>query len=154
GSLADLREVTIEGGAWDENTFAAFASGSGGRLERLAVRNGAFAEASLARGLSRMTRLRELDLRATPVLERTRDALSQLATLETLTLTRCPGIDDDALARFVQLGSLRVLDLDHCRVTSAGLRRLAGLTKLEKLYLRNDKATVKAQAAGREALEK
>jgi hypothetical protein len=78
----------------------------------------------------------KVDLARTKVTEtELRKALQDLPRLQELSLLKCGWINDAALAHLLGRNQLRVLDLSHTGVTSAGLTVLKGLPQLRTLRL-------------------
>jgi hypothetical protein len=88
--------------------------------------------------LSRLSRLKELDLFGCNVTDKGLQHIRKLANLRELNLTQCKEITNDGLGHISELSQLKRLflsDVKNCKVSDEGLARISGLTAMEALFL-------------------
>lgn len=101
--------------------------------------------------LSKLKKLRVLDLSGSQVTAAGLKMLQSFPKLERLSLWYCIALDDQSAAALASIASLRNIDLSDTRVGDETLKRLAGLKGLKHLYLTDTKVTPEAVAAFRRA---
>lgn len=97
--------------------------------------------------LTKLTKLRRLDISGAKVTPGGLKALEKLPQLERLTVWNCARLDDSAAPGLAALTKLKNLDLSYTPVGDATVRQLAGLPNLKLLYLTDTKVTPAAVAA-------
>ena len=99
--------------------------------------------------LTRLRRLRDLDLSGSVVTPAGLKALAALPGLKRLSLWNAKGIDDSAAPNLEGLGTLTSVDLSDTAIGDATLARLGNLPNLRRLYVSDTKVTADAVAAFR-----
>ena len=100
------------------------------------TRCGSFTGIATMKTLSQMTNnLQELDLsRCSAVTDANLDCMFQLRVLQTLSLSKNPGVTDlGVLALSERLLALRTLDLSSCTITDVGMQHLSRMVTLHRL---------------------
>jgi hypothetical protein len=105
------------------------------------------------RHLSKLQRLKLLDISNNQVSDKGLEHLSELKELATLDL-RANGVTDEGMKTLQKLENLRKLSVAYTKVTDAGLKQLKGLKKLQRLDLRETRVTAAGQREIKEALPK
>lgn len=103
-------------------------------LEVLLCGNTLITDAGLAR-ISKMTSLRELEVRKTKITDAGFFHLKQLTKLRKLNCSDNNKITSESVRHLSNLTELRALDLSQTRIGDAGLAQLGGLIHLEQLDL-------------------
>ena len=97
--------------------------------------------------LTRLERLRRLDLTRAELTPKGLAELAKLPRLESLTLAFAPRLDDNVASALEGFHSLRTLDLSGVPITDQGLAELAKLSGLRKLIVTDSEATEAGVAA-------
>lgn len=99
--------------------------------------------------LSKLTKLRRLDLSGAKVTPAGLKVLKNLPQLERLSVWNCTKLDDSAASDFAALPKLTNLDLSYTSAGDGTLKSLAALPNLKLLYLTDTKVTPAAVEAFR-----
>ncbi|MDX1980306.1 MAG: hypothetical protein SFV51_08555 [Bryobacteraceae bacterium] len=91
--------------------------------------------------LTKLKKLRRLDVSGARITPAGLAALKELPVLERLSLWNCRAVDDRAVDTLAAMSALSVLDLSDTAVGDAGLAGLRGLPNLKMLYLTDTKVT-------------
>ena len=102
--------------------------------------------------LSKLTRLRRLDISGAKVTPAGLKALAGLTGLERLSLWNCRALDDTAAPALASLANLSSLDLSYTSVGDAMLHSLLALPRLKTVYLTDTKVTPSAVAEFRQQM--
>ncbi len=99
--------------------------------------------------LSKLEKLRQLDLSGSAITSNGLKALANLRDLRRLSLWNVKGIDDTAAPYLEALGNLTSLDLSNTAIGDETLARLARLSDLRRLYVNETNVTRDGLAAFR-----
>ena len=91
--------------------------------------------------LSKLTKLRRLDISGAKITPAGLKVLKGLPQLERLSLWNCTALDDSAASEFAAFSKLNMLDLSYTSAGDATLKSLAALPNLKLLYLTDTKVT-------------
>jgi len=97
--------------------------------------------------LTKLKKLRRLDVSGAALTPGGLRVLESLPQLERLSLWACAALDDSAAEALAAIPGLANLDVSYTKIGDAGLKRLSSLPRLKYLYLTETKVSPDAAAA-------
>jgi hypothetical protein len=107
------------------------------RVRKVLLNETAVTDAGMA-AVGKVTTLQDVDLRGCTISNAGLEPLTALSELKALRLSGESGVtsvDDDGMVHVAKMKNLKALLLDFLWISEVGLEQLAGLDKLEELYL-------------------